>query len=29
VLSSQSYGRRELASAHVPGALVREMAFTL
>jgi predicted Zn-dependent protease len=29
VLSSQSYGRRDLASTHVPGALLREMAFTL
>jgi len=29
VLSSASYGMRRLESAHVPGMLVREMAFTL
>ncbi|HEY7903202.1 MAG TPA: metallopeptidase TldD-related protein [Casimicrobiaceae bacterium] len=29
VLSSASYGMRRLESAHVPGLLVREMAFTL
>jgi predicted Zn-dependent protease len=29
VLSTQSYGSRQLASTEVPGLLVREMAFTL
>ncbi|MBS0320312.1 MAG: TldE/PmbA family protein [Proteobacteria bacterium] len=29
LLSSESYGSRQLTSAHVPGALVSEMAFTL
>ncbi|MEO8974531.1 MAG: metallopeptidase TldD-related protein, partial [Casimicrobiaceae bacterium] len=29
LLSSETYGARQLASAHVPGALLREMTFTL
>jgi hypothetical protein len=29
MLSSESYGSRQLASVKVPGALVSEMAFTL